>query len=135
MAKITGIGGIFFKCDDPVAQRTWYAEHFGMNVDQWGCLFRFRDYENPKKAGHLQWSTFSQDAKHMQPSEKPFMINYRVDDLVALKAELEAAGVTILDEIEEYEYGKFLHIMDPEGNKVELWEPVDAPFEENTLNQ
>lgn len=130
MKKVTGIGGIFFKCQDPVATRNWYRDHLGLVTNEYGSLFESRDSENPEKKSYLQWSTFSQGSTYMQPSQKDFMINYRVHDLEALKVELENSGVEIVDDIESFEYGKFLHIMDPEGNKIELWEPVDQVFED-----
>lgn len=130
MKKVTGIGGIFFKCQDPVATRNWYRDHLGLVTNEYGSLFESRDAENPEKKSYLQWSTFSQGSTYMQPSQKDFMINYRVHDLEALKVELEKSGVEIVDDIESFEYGKFLHIMDPEGNKIELWEPVDQVFED-----
>lgn len=129
--KVTGIGGIFFKCDNPDDMREWYGKNLGLNTNEYGAMFESRDSDNPDKKNYLQWSTFSKDTKYMEPSEASFMINYRVENLVELKKELEAAGVTICDKIEEYEYGKFLHILDPEGNKIELWEPVDATFEKS----
>lgn len=130
MKKVTGIGGIFFKCQDPVATRNWYRDHLGLVTNEYGSLFESRDAENPEKKSYLQWSTFSQGSTYMHPSQKDFMINYRVHDLEALKVELEKSGVEIVDDIESFEYGKFLHIMDPEGNKIELWEPVDQVFED-----
>lgn len=128
MKKVTGIGGIFFKCDDPNKMKDWYKDHLGLVTNDYGSLFEFRNANNPEEVNYLQWSTFPKDSKYMDPSKSLFMINYRVADLVGLKKELEAAGVEICDEIEEYEYGKFLHILDPEGNKIELWEPVDQVF-------
>lgn len=126
--KVTGIGGIFFKCDDPIKMRDWYGQHLGLVTNEYGSLFESRNADHPDQKNYLQWSTFSKDSSYMEPSQASFMINYRVENLVELKKELEAAGVTICDEIEEYEYGKFLHILDPEGNKIELWEPVDEVF-------
>ena len=128
MKKVTGIGGIFFKCKDPNAIKTWYQDHLGLPTDKYGALFRFRSEEDPDEVGHLQWSPFSADTDYFSPSQKEFMINYRVDDLEALAKTLRRAGVTIVDEIETYSYGKFLHILDPEGNKIELWEPIDDVF-------
>ncbi len=127
--KVKGIGGVFFKCKDPESIKSWYREHLGFNTDQYGALFQFRKFSNPDQPGYLQWSPMSLETDHFNPSEKQFMINYRVDDLVNLVSELKAAGVEVVDEIEEYDYGKFVHIMDPEGNKIELWEPVDEVFE------
>lgn len=123
--KVTGIGGIFFKCSDPNKMREWYGKTLGFETNEYGATFEFRNKENPEEVNLLQWSTFSKDSKYMEPSKAPFMINYRVENLVELKKELEVAGVTICDEIEEFDYGKFLHILDPEGNKIELWEPID----------
>lgn len=131
MKKVTGVGGIFFKTEDPEQMKAWYGKHLGLVTDQYGALFEFRHADVPEKKGYLQWSVMSQDAAHFNPSKKEFMINYRVADLEALLKELQKAGVTILDEIETYEYGKFLHILDPEGNKIELWEPVDEVFTES----
>ena len=126
--KVTGIGGIFFKSKDPDKIKNWYRDHLGMEVDKYGSLFRFREYEEPTRPGHLQWSVFTDDSSYMEPSQKDFMINYRVENLTELMEELKAAGIEALDKIEEYEYGKFVHILDPDGNKIELWEPIDEPF-------
>ena len=126
--KVTGIGGIFFKCESPDQMKSWYSEHLGLKTDQYGSLFEFRQADAPDRKAYLQWSPFSADTTYFQPSEKQFMINYRVENLEELVEELKAAGVTICDEIETYEYGKFVHIMDPEQNKIELWEPVDQTF-------
>lgn len=128
MKKVTGIGGIFFKCQDPDKMKEWYSKHLGLITDQYGALFEFRKTDKPDEKAYLQWSTFKKDTEYFNPSQKEFMINYRVHDLVALKKQLEAEGVEICDEIESFEYGKFLHIMDAEGNKIELWEPVDSVF-------
>ncbi len=126
--KVTGIGGIFFKCDDPQKMKDWYSEHLGMKTNEYGALFEFRSSNEPEKKGYLQWSPFNSDTKYFHPSEKGYMINYRVEDLEGLVEEFKAAGVEVLDDIETYEYGKFVHILDPEGNKIELWEPVDEVF-------
>lgn len=128
MARVTGIGGIFFKCNDPVATRNWYRDHLGLKTNDYGSLFEFRQGANPDKIGYLQWSTFKQDTEYFDPCKKEFMINYRVDDLEALVSRLRQEGVTIVDDIESYDYGKFVHILDNEGNKIELWEPVDQVF-------
>jgi len=128
IGRVTGIGGIFFKSKDPKAQREWYAQHLRMETNDYGSLFEFREADNPDRKGHLQWSPFSEDTKYFLPSEREFMINYRVKNMEALVEQLRAAGVTICDSIEEYEYGKFIHIMDPEGNKIELWEPSEEGF-------
>jgi len=124
MKKVTGIGGIFFKCQDPDAIKNWYQKHLGLDTTPYGVSFEWRDAEHPEKKGTTQWSTFPQSTKYLDPSTKDFMINYRVENLEALVEELKREGVTIVDAIESYEYGKFIHIMDPEGNKIELWEPA-----------
>lgn len=126
--KVTGVGGIFFKCEDPNSMRDWYRDNLGLVTNDYGALFEFRNSDKPEDVNYLQWSTFPKDTKYMEPSKSPFMVNYRVENLVELEKELRADGVTICDEIEEFEYGKFLHILDPEGNKIELWEPVDSVF-------
>jgi len=128
--RVTAIGGIFFKSKNPAEQRDWYKNNLGLKTDDYGSLFEFRDAENPEKKGQLQWSPFDEKTTYFQPSEREFMINYRVENMVELVDQLKAAGVTICDSIEEFEYGKFIHIMDPEGNKIELWEPADGGFEE-----
>jgi len=124
MKKVTGVGGIFFKCKNPNEMKNWYGKNLGLPVSQWGVKFEFRDIDNPDKKGSLAWSTFKQDTKYFEPSTKDFMINYRVENLEALVEELKKAGVTICDEIDASDYGKFIHILDPENNKIQLWEPV-----------
>jgi len=127
--KVTGIGGIFFKCQDPGNLKEWYNQHLGLVTNEYGSLFEFRSSDKPESKGYLQWSPFSSDTTYFEPSPKEFMINYRVENLEALVEELKKEGVTITDGIEAFEYGKFIHIMDPEGNKIELWEPNDAEFD------
>lgn len=126
--KVTGIGGIFFKCKEPEKTREWYARHLGLNTNEYGSLFEFRDADDPEKRSFLQWSTMSEDTKYFEPSKSEFMINYRVANIEALIKELKESGVEMVGEIETFEYGKFAHIMDPEGHKIELWEPVDEDF-------
>ncbi len=126
--KVTGIGGIFFKCEDPEKMKDWYNKNLGLATNEYGSMFEFRESDNPDKKAYLQWSPFSEKTKYFEPSEKQFMINYRVENIEDLVQELKAAGVEVLDDIESYDYGKFVHIMDPEGNKIELWEPVDETF-------
>jgi predicted enzyme related to lactoylglutathione lyase len=125
MKKVTGIGGIFFKCKDPKAVNEWYKTHLGFNTTPYGTSFEWRQEEDSTKKGITQWTPFAENTKYFEPSAKEFMINYRVENLVALVEELKKEGVTVLDKIESYDYGKFIHILDIEGNKVELWEPVD----------
>ncbi len=129
MKKVTGVGGIFFKCNDPDKMKEWYQTHLGLNTDAYGASFEGRSSENPEQKTYLQWSPFASDTKYFEPSQKEFMINYRVENIVALVEELKKGGVQILDEIETYEYGSFVHILDAEGNKIELWEPKDEEFE------
>lgn len=122
--KVTGIGGIFFFSEDPAQTREWYASNLGLEVNEWGSTFESRDINDPEKVNALQWSPFKQGSEYFSPSTKDFMINYRVQNIEGLVARLKANGVTVLDEISGYEYGKFVHIMDTEGNKIELWEPT-----------
>jgi len=126
--KVKGIGGIFFKSDNPEKMRKWYSENLGLVTNEYGSLFEFRESDNPDNKGYLQWSPFAQNTDYFEPSKREFMINYRVEKIEELVEELKEAGVTICDKIETYEYGKFVHILDPEGNKIELWEPIDSVF-------
>ncbi|HVZ98236.1 MAG TPA: VOC family protein [Chitinophagaceae bacterium] len=124
MKKVTGIGGVFFKCKDPKKITEWYAEHLGLNTNEYGSTFEWRDATTNDKA-YTQWSPFDQKSDYFDPSPKEFMINYRVENLEQLVEELKKKGVAVLDEIETYDYGKFVHILDPENNKIELWEPAE----------
>lgn len=128
--KVTGIGGIFFSSDNPEKTREWYSENLGLEVNQWGSSFEFRNANRPDEINYLQWSPLKQGSEYFAPSEKEFMINYRVRNLEGLVKNLRDNGVSILDSIETFEYGKFVHIMDAEGNKIELWEPIDRVFTE-----
>ena len=123
--KVTGLGGIFFKCQNPQKLREWYAKNLGLNTDKYGTLFEWRQARDSSKKGVTQWSPFSEKTSYFAPSTKDFMINYRVENLVALTAQLRKDGVEIVDSMQTYDYGKFIHIMDLEKNKVELWEPND----------
>ena len=125
MKKVTGIGGIFFKCKEPGKMRDWYKTHLGLNTTDYGANFEWREEFDSTKKGSTAWSPFSDTSTYFAPSSKDFMINYRVDNLELLVEELRKEGVTIVDKIETYSYGKFVHILDMEGNKVELWEPKD----------
>lgn len=125
MKKVTGIGGIFFKCKDPNKMKEWYKTHLGMDTNDYGATFEWREDADSTKKGSTQWSPFSETTKYFAPSTKDFMINYRVQHLEELVEELKKEGVTILDKIESFDYGKFVHILDMEGNKVELWEPAE----------
>jgi predicted enzyme related to lactoylglutathione lyase len=127
MKKVTGIGGVFFKCKDPKKVKEWYKTHLGLNTDQYGTTFEWRQGADSTRKGFTQWSPFSDKTKYFEPSVKDFMINYIVEDLVALVEQLKKEGVTIVDTMETYEYGKFIHIMDNEANKIELWELPKNP--------
>lgn len=125
--RVTGIGGIFFKTKDPVAVKEWYNKHLGLNTDQWGCTFWWKD--NDGNDCSTQWSPFKEDTTYFEPSKKDFMMNYRVENLEELLKTLRAEGVTVMDEIQKAEEGKFGWILDLEGNKIELWEPNDKAFD------
>ncbi|WP_313112308.1 VOC family protein [Aequorivita sediminis] len=124
--RVTGIGGVFFKSKDPDKTKEWYKNHLGLNTDNYGCTFWWKDEKGNKCS--TQWSPFKTDTEYFSPSEKDFMFNYRVENLEELLKVLKAEGVTIVGEMQEFEYGKFGWILDPEGNKIELWEPVDSAF-------
>ncbi len=125
MKKVTGIGGIFFKCKDSKKMKEWYNTHLGIVDSGYGATFEWSEAEDPTKKGSTTWSPFAETSKYFEPSTKDFMINYRVADLAALVEELKKEGVTIVDSIEDSDYGKFVHILDAEGNKIQLWEPKD----------
>jgi predicted enzyme related to lactoylglutathione lyase len=126
-AKVTGIGGIFFITDNPKETREWYAKNLGIEINAWGSSsFDSRNINNPNEVNTLQWSPFKRDDEYFAPSKKEFMINYRVQHIEALVSQLKENGVTVLDDIATYDYGKFVHIMDAEGNKIELWEPAES---------
>jgi predicted enzyme related to lactoylglutathione lyase len=127
--RATGIGGIFFKCKEPAKMREWYKEHLGLATDKYGTSFEWRQAPDNTKKGFTQWSPFSEKTTYFEPSKKDFMINYRVENLDALLVELKKENVTIVDEVQVFEYGKFLHILDMEGNKIELWEPYDTEYD------
>lgn len=122
--KVTGIGGIFFFSDNPKETREWYANNLGLEVNDWGSTFESRSVDKPEEVNSLQWSPFQTGSDYFAPSTKGFMINYRVQNIEGLVAQLKANGVTVLDDIASYDYGKFVHILDADGNKVELWEPA-----------
>jgi predicted enzyme related to lactoylglutathione lyase len=124
--KVTGIGGIFFFTDNPEETRKWYGQNLGLEINDYGSTFESRNINKPDEINALQWSPFKNGDAYFSPSKKEFMINYRVQNIEGLIKKLRENGVTILDEIESYDYGKFVHIMDPEGNKIELWEPSES---------
>ncbi|MCJ8292633.1 MAG: VOC family protein [Crocinitomicaceae bacterium] len=130
MAEVIGIGGIFLKFNDPAAMREWYSSVLGMQTNDYGVLFEFNGDNSPNK-GQLQLGTFPADSDYFGKGSQQTMINFRVDDLVAFAAILEEKKVKIVDTLEAFSYGKFLHIEDPEGNRIELWEPVNEGFSES----
>lgn len=122
MNKVTGIGGVFFKSKDPKKITAWYQKHLGLTANPYGATFDWYEGFDSTKKAQTQWTPFAQDSKYF---DKDFMINYRVENLEALVQELKKEGVTIVDKMETYDYGKFIHILDGEGNKVQLWEAID----------
>lgn len=124
MGKVTGIGGVFFKCRDPKGLIEWYRTHLGLEPEDHGsAMFHWREHDDPEREGFTVWGPFSEDTAYFDPSKRPFMVNFRVDDLDAILASLREAGVEVDDKVEEYEYGRFGWFMDPEGTRIELWEP------------
>jgi len=124
--KVTGIGGIFFFSDNPQETKEWYAKNLGLEINEWGSSsFESRNVNRPDEINSLQWKAFKKGDEYFSPSKKDFMINYQVQNIEGLVNKLKENGVTIVDSIATYDYGKFVHIMDKEGNKIELWEPVD----------
>ena len=124
MTRVTGIGGIFFKAKDAPTLRAWYKQHLGVDVQAWGgAAFTWADSDGKPTGGTTIWSVAPETSKQFAPSDASFMINYRVADVHALVAALRAEGCNVLEKVDESEYGKFAWVIDPEGNKVELWEP------------
>ncbi len=124
MKRVTGIGGIFFKAKDPIALRAWYKKYLGIDVQDWGgAAFNWSDAKGNPTTGTTIWSVSDSGSDSFAPSTSSFMVNYRVADLHALVRELRAEGCHVLDKTDDSEYGKFGWVIDPEGNKVELWEP------------
>lgn len=124
MKRVTGIGGIFFKAKDPKALAAWYKTHLGVDVQPWGgASFDWKGPDNPDGVGTTAWSLFAETSKKFAPGTASFMVNYRVADLHALLAALKTEGVRVDERVDESEYGKFGWVVDPEGNKIELWEP------------
>ena len=120
MAKVIGFGGLFYKARDPQEMRAWYAQHLGMQIDEYG-MANFA--EDEKRPGSTVWSLFAHDTKYFAPSDKPFMLNFRVDDLDALLVNLRSSGAQVDARVDNHAYGKFGWVMDPEGNRIELWQP------------
>lgn len=126
MKRVTGLGGLFFKAKDPKAMYEWYEKHLGIQREAHGggAAFHWRDADDPETTGLTAWAIFSQDSNYFAPSSAPFMMNFRVENLDALLRTLREEGVAVDPKVEEYDYGKFAWITDPEGNRVELWEPL-----------
>jgi len=123
--KVTGIGGIFFYSDNLKDTKEWYTKNLGIEINDWGSSsFESRNLHKPDEVNSLQWKPFKKGDEYFSPSKKEFMINYQVQNLEGLVSKLKENGVTILDSIATYDFGKFIHIMDAEGNKIELWEPI-----------
>lgn len=124
MAKVTGIGGVFFKSRNPDKLKSWYEEHLGIEPDKDGYVsFFWRERHRPDDVGFTVWGPFAEDTKYFDPSDKPYMVNLRVDDLDAILEHLRDVGVAVHDRVDEEEYGRFGWFVDPEGTKIELWEP------------
>jgi predicted enzyme related to lactoylglutathione lyase len=127
MQRVTGIGGIFFKANDPVALRAWYKTHLGLDVQDWGgAVLRWADETGKPASGTTIWSVSGNESDQFAPSQSAFMINYRVADLTSLLAALRSEGCTVLDKTDDSGYGKFGWVIDPEGNKIELWQPPEG---------
>lgn len=125
MKRVTGIGGIFFKCNNPEAMKAWYKTHLGFDISPYGAKLEWQQPANTSEKGYTLWTPFPESTSYFAPSEKEFMINYRVEDIDALVAVLKEEGVTVLDDVMTYDdFGKFVHILDIEGNKIELWQPA-----------
>ena len=128
MPRIIGIGGVFFKAENPEKLAEWYKRHLDMPVAEHGsAVLRWREFESPQTEHATAWGPFPIDTDYFDPTNKPFMINYIVEDLDGLLDQLAAAGVWVDERREEYEYGRFAWIQDPEGTRIELWEPRHAP--------
>ena len=126
MKKVTGVGGIFFKCKDPKKMTEWYKDNLGLTTNPWGgATFEWYEGADSTRKGQTIWQPFPESTKNFDPSTRDFMINYRVENLEALIEEFKKNGVTIVDTMETVDFGKFIHILDAEGNKIELWEPID----------
>jgi predicted enzyme related to lactoylglutathione lyase len=127
--RVTGVGGVFFKSANPQSLKEWYSKHLHIESGEHGALFKWRHDEDPDKPGYTAWSIFPEDTSYFHPAGRDFMFNYIVENLEELLAALKEEGVEVVGKMEEYPYGKFGWIMDPDGNKIELWEPLD----ENSL--
>jgi len=126
--RVTGIGGIFFKAKDPAALKAWYSKYLGIRMSPYGSTFEWHQGMDSTKKGFTAWALFKETTKYFEPSDKQFMINYRVEGLDQLLAQMKAAGILPVDSVQKTSYGNFVHLMDPEGNKIELWEPNDVEY-------
>jgi predicted enzyme related to lactoylglutathione lyase len=126
--RVTGIGGIFFKAKDPAALKAWYSKNLGIRMGGYGSNFEWWQGADSSKKGFTTWVPFKETTKYFHPSEKQFMINYRVEGLTQLLAQMKLAGILPTDTVQKVSYGSFVHLMDPEGNKIELWEPNDIEY-------
>jgi predicted enzyme related to lactoylglutathione lyase len=127
--KITGFGGVFIKSENPEKLRQWYSENLGLETDEYGTSFEWRNSETPDDKGYSVWSPFAGDTKYFEPSKKDFMLNFRVDNLDELLVQLKKKGIEVIGEVQKFEYGEFAHIIDPDGTKIELWEANDKEYE------
>jgi predicted enzyme related to lactoylglutathione lyase len=123
--RVLGLGGVFFKSADPAALKEWYSKHLHIDSGEHGALFKWRQDEDPDKPGYTAWSIFPEDTTYFRPATRDYMFNYIVENLEELLVALKEEGVEVVGKVEEYPYGKFGWIMDPDGNKIELWEPAD----------
>jgi predicted enzyme related to lactoylglutathione lyase len=124
MEKVTGIGGVFFKVRDPDNMSAWYQEHLGIEAKEGAADFAWREMDDPEQIGRTVWAVFPKDSTHFGASSSSLMINYRVANLDRMLEQLRAGGVTV-EKVEDHDYGRFAWIMDPEGNRIELWEPKE----------
>ncbi len=123
--KVVGVGGIFFYADNPEESNAWYSKNLGFEINDWSSSsFDSRSLDNPKEINSLQWKAFKNGDAYFSPSKNEFMMNYQVQNIEGLVAKLKKNGVNVLDSIETFDYGKFVHIMDLDGRKIELWEPI-----------
>ena len=125
MKRVTGIGGVFFKSKDSKKITEWYHKHLGLDTNPYGATFEWFEGADQTKNAQTQWTPFPETTNYFEPSQQEYMINYRVENLEVLVEELKKEGVVIIDKIETYDYGKFVHILDGEGHKVQLWEAID----------
>ena len=126
LPRITGIGGVFFYSENPSATNTWYQKHLGLQTDPYGAVFEFRNSLRPEEINYLRWSPSTDPSNSGKANKESFMINYRVQNLEGLIRKLKSSGIPVMDTIAIYPYGKFIHVTDPDGRKIELWEPVDS---------